>query len=324
MTKNKIKGSIMLLLTALIWGVAFVAQSDGMNYVGPFTYGASRYLIGGAALMPVIAVFGAGRRKRAEKEEAPLKTTFIGGICCGVVLFVAGSFQQFGVKYTTVGKAGFITALYIIIVPLIQFVLYRRSSLKLWLCTAAAIAGFYLLCINGDSGISSGDLLVLACALFFAMHIMVIDRFNSKSANGLIMSCIQFFTAGILSLICMFIFEKPAITDILAAWLPILYAGIMSSGVGYTMQILGQRHTDPTTATLIMSLESVFSALAGWVLLGEVLSIKELSGCALVFAAVVAAQIDIPSKKSGAPDKITERSGIRKDTGKEDEKRISE
>ncbi len=318
----------MLFFTALIWGVAFVAQSDGMNYVGPFTYNATRMLIGGCALMPVCAVFGAGRRKRTEaetekanaKEAAPLKTTFIGGICCGVVLFVAGSLQQFGVKYTTVGKAGFITALYIIIVPLIQFVLYRRSSLKLWLCSACAIAGFYLLCINGDSGVSAGDLLVLACALFFAVHIMVIDRFNSKNANGLIMSCIQFFTAGIVSFVCMFIFEKPVFEDILAAWLPILYGGVMSSGVAYTMQILGQRYTEPTTATLIMSLESVFSALAGWVLLGQVLSIKELSGCALVFAAVVAAQIDIPSKKL----KKTERSGIRKDTGKEDEKRIIE
>lgn len=317
---KKLKGNLILLLTALIWGVAFVAQSDGMNYVGPFTYGASRYLIGGVALIPVIALFGAGRIKRAEKEEAPLRTTIIGGICCGTALFVAGSFQQFGIMYTTVGKAGFITALYIIIVPLIQFVIFRRSSLKLWLCTAVAIAGFYLLCINGDSGISYGDLLVLACAFCFAVHIMVIDRFNSKNTNGIIMSCIQFFTAGILSFICMFIFEKPAMPDILAAWLPILYAGVMSSGVAYTMQIIGQRYTDPTTATLIMSLESVFSALAGWVLLGEVLSIKELSGCALVFVAVIAAQIDIPSKKTNK----TERSGIRKDTGKKDEKRITE
>lgn len=287
----------MLLATALIWGLAFVAQSDGMNYVGPFTYNATRTLLGGFVLIPVIALLKAldkhGKSDEAPQKKAPLRTTIIGGICCGIVFFIAGSLQQIGITMTTVGKAGFITALYIVIVPLIGVILYRKTSLKIWLCAAVAVAGFYLLCINEGFSVSSGDLLVLLCAVFFAVHITVIDRFNAKNTDGTLMSCIQFFTAGIMMLVCMFIFEKPDIDAIMAAWLPILYGGVMSCGVAYTLQILGQRHTEPTVATLIMSLESVFAALFGWLLLHETLSLKELAGCALVFVAVIFAQIDI-------------------------------
>ncbi|MBQ3841875.1 MAG: DMT family transporter [Ruminiclostridium sp.] len=296
MTK-KLRGNIMLLATALIWGLAFVAQSDGMNYVGPFTYNATRTLLGGFVLIPVIALLKAldkhGKSDEAPQKKAPLRTTIIGGICCGIVFFIAGSLQQIGITMTTVGKAGFITALYIVIVPLIGVILYRKTSLKIWLCAAVAVAGFYLLCINEGFSVSSGDLLVLLCAVFFAVHITVIDRFNAKNTDGTLMSCIQFFTAGIMMLVCMFIFEKPDIDAIMAAWLPILYGGVMSCGVAYTLQILGQRHTEPTVATLIMSLESVFAALFGWLLLHETLSLKELAGCALVFVAVIFAQIDI-------------------------------
>lgn len=296
---KKLRGSIMLLMTAMIWGLAFVAQSDGMNYVGPFTYNASRTLLGGVVLIPVIALFRLipQKNKADTPKNAPLKTTITGGIVCGTVFFVASTLQQIGITMTTAGKAGFVTALYIVIVPIIGVIVYHKTTLKIWICCVIAIAGFYFLCITEDFGVSTGDLLVLACAFFFAVHIMVIDRFNAKNTDGTLMSCIQFFTAGIMMLVCMFIFEQPDIDAVFAAWLPILYGGVMSCGIAYTLQILGQRHTEPTVATLIMSLESVFAALSGWLLLGESLSIKELCGCALVFIAVVLAQIDIKKRR---------------------------
>lgn len=282
----------MLLITSLIWGTAFVAQSEGMNYVEPFTYNAMRTLLGGIVLIPVIILFRIiGKRNGSPPVQYSLKNTIIGGLCCGVVLFAASSFQQAGIAQTTAGKAGFVTALYIVIVPILGLFIRKRVPLKMWLFVAVAIAGFWLLCINEDFRISTGDLLVLVCAVFFAAHIMVIDHFNEKNTDGILMACIQFFTAAVFMLICMFIFEKPDINNIIEARTTILYTGIMSSGIAYTLQILGQRHTDPTVATLLMSLESVFAALSGWALLGEKLSIKELSGCGLVFTAVVLAQL---------------------------------
>lgn len=288
----------MLLITAVIWGSAFVAQSDGMNYVGPFTYNGCRTLLGGIVLIPVIALLRGISRKdggsSAADRKASLKTTIAGGIICGILFFFASMLQQYGIAMTTVGKAGFVTALYVVIVPLIGFIIYRKASLKVWICCLIAIAGFYLLCINEGFSISAGDLLVLLCAVLYACHIMTVDHFNSKNADGTLMSCIQFFTAGTIMLICMLIIEKPDIDSILAAWLPICYGGILSCGVAYTLQIIGQRYTDPTIATLLMSLESVFAALSGWLLLNESLSLKELGGCALVFIAVIAAQVNIP------------------------------
>lgn len=297
---GKARGNIMLLLTAAIWGLAFVAQSDGMNYVGPFTYNACRTLIGGIVLIPVIALLRRLPDKNAQPaEKAPLKTTVTGGIVCGLIFFVAGMLQQFGILYTTAGKAGFVTALYVIIVPILEFLVYRKTSLKIWICAVIAIIGFYFLCIKEGFSVSFGDILVLACAVFYACHIMVVDRFNAKNADGTLMSCIQFFTAGTIMLVCMFVFEQPSVGAITNAWLPILYGGVMSCGVAYTLQIIGQRYTHPTTATLLMSLESVFAALSGWLILGEALSFRELTGCALVFAAVVLAQIDIKFKNKG-------------------------
>jgi drug/metabolite transporter (DMT)-like permease len=204
--------------------------------------------------------------------------------------------QQYGISMTTAGKAGFVTALYIVIVPVIGFIIYRRTSLKVWICCLIAIAGFYLLCIKEGFSISPGDILVLLCAFFYAVHIMLVDRFNSKNIDGTLMSCIQFFTAGTMMLICMFIFEKPDMNAVLSAWLPILYGGVMSCGIAYTLQILGQRCTEPAAASLLMSLESVFAAVSGWLILGESLSVKEICGCALVFIAVVLAQIDFKRK----------------------------
>ena len=291
MIKN-FKGSIMLLITSIIWGTAFVAQSEGMNYVEPFTYNAMRTLLGGVVLIPVMILFRfSDKRNGKKKSSCSLKNTVIGGICCGVALFIASSFQQAGIAQTTAGKAGFVTALYIVIVPMIGIFLHKKMPLRMWLFIAIALAGFWLLCIKQDIGISSGDLLVFFGAIAFAVHITVIDYFNQKNTDGILMSCIQFFTAGLLMLICMFIFEKPTIPNIMGAGGTILYAGILSCGVAYTLQILGQKHTNPTLATMLMSLESVFAALSGWLILGEKLSIKEFIGCVLIFAAVILAQL---------------------------------
>lgn len=289
---KKFKGSIMLLITSIIWGTAFVAQSEGMNYVEPFTYNAMRTLLGGVVLIPIMILFRfSDKRNGKEKSSCSLKNTVIGGICCGIALFIASSFQQAGIAQTTAGKAGFVTALYIVIVPMIGIFLHKKMPLRMWLFIAIALAGFWLLCIKQDIGISSGDLLVFFGAIFFAVHITVIDYFNQKNTDGVLMSCIQFFTAGLLMLICMFIFEKPTIPNIMGAGGTILYAGILSCGVAYTLQILGQKHTNPTLATMLMSLESVFAALSGWLILGEKLSIKEFIGCVLIFAAVILAQL---------------------------------
>lgn len=299
---RKFRGNFMLLIAALIWGTAFVAQSKGMNYVQPFTYNAARTLLGGIVLIPVIAVFRKYGRlsNESNKSKSNSRTTVLGGIVCGIFLFIASSFQQSGISMTTAGKAGFITALYIIIVPLIELLLHKKSNPMVWIYVFIAAAGFYLLCIKDDFNIGKGDLLVLCCAFFYALHIMAIDHFNSKNADGMLMSCIQFFTAGFLMIIFMFIFEKPQLNSILNAKYTILYAGIMSSGAAYTLQIFGQRDASPTSATLIMSLESVFAALSGWLFLNEILSMKEFVGCLLVFAAVILAQLKSSdgSKKS--------------------------
>lgn len=287
--------SAMLTLTALIWGVAFVAQSEGMNYVGGFTFNGCRFLVGGAVLIPCIyflrKVNGAQTGQWSDEERAHRrKTGIIGGLCCGVAICVASSLQQFGIAHTTVGKAGFITSLYIVIVPLFGLFLRKKVGLNIWLSVAIAAAGMYLLCVTEGFTIGYGDFLVLLCAVGFSFHILVIDYFSPK-ADGVLISCIQFFTAGVISCILMFVFEKPTWSAVFSAWAPILYAGVMSCGIGYTLQVVAQKNIEPTIASLIMSLESVFSVLAGWVLLGQKMSPRELMGCALVFGAILLAQI---------------------------------
>ena len=291
---KKLRGSLMLLTAAFIWGTAFVAQSKGMDYVAHFTYNAVRTLIGGVVLIPMVFLFGQKSRRKASENNN--KISFIGGIICGLVLFAASSFQQLGISLTSAGKAGFITALYVVIVPVISIIFGQKSSLKMWICAFTAIIGFYLLCIKEGFGLSKGDLYVLICAVFYSVHIIVIDHFNSKGAEPVKMSCVQFFTAGSIMMICMFIFESPALSAVWAAKYTILYAGVMSCGVAYTLQIIGQKYTESTAAALIMSLESVFAALAGWIILSEHMSMKEFAGCILVFAAVVFSQLDISFK----------------------------
>ncbi len=220
-----------------------------------------------------------------------------GGVCCGVCLFAASNFQQFGIRYTTVGKAGFITACYIVIVPVIGIFLKKACGRLLWVSVAMAVVGLYFLCMTETLTIGKGDFLVFICALLFSLHILVIDYFSPRT-DGVKMSCIQFFVCGILSGIAMLFTEEPHLADIFAAWIPILYAGIMSCGVAYTLQIVGQKGMNPTVASLILSLESCISVLAGWLILGQKLSVRELSGCLIMFGAIILAQLPGKQEKS--------------------------
>lgn len=302
MKKMTVKNVCMLVLTAFIWGVAFVAQSVGMNYIKPFTFSCVRSLLGGIVLIPCIwlldrlnAKKGGSEEKKKPMTKSEKKLLLTGGICCGLALCVASNLQQIGIQYTTVGKAGFITALYIVLVPIFGIFLKKKVGLKIWISVAIAVAGLYLLCITEKLTIGKGDFLVLLCAVVFTIHIMVIDYFSPK-VDGVRMSCIQFLVTGILSSVPMFLFEKPDISAIFAAAVPLLYAGVMSCGVAYTLQIVAQKDADPTVASLILSLESVFSVLAGWVVLKQVLSMKEIAGCILMFGAIILAQL--PDKKN--------------------------
>lgn len=304
---KNIKNSLILLLTATIWGVAFVAQSAGMEYVGGFTFNCIRSLIGGVVLIPCI--FWLRQRKAKEQGTLPIyenaggtsdfrernKVLFTGGVSCGVVLFVASNLQQHGIKYTSVGKAGFITALYIVLVPVLGLFLHKKVGKLIWLGLVFAVAGLYLLCISEQFTVGYGDLLVLACAAVFAVHILVIDYFAPR-VDCVAMSCIQFFTCGILSGIPMLLFEEVSMARLVDAAGPILYAGVLSCGVAYTLQIIGQKNMNPTVASMILSLESVISVLAGLILLQQRLSQRELLGCALMFVAVVLSQL--PQKES--------------------------
>ena len=287
------KNNILLVLTALIWGCAFVAQSVGMDYVGPFTFNMARFLIGAILLLPVIWFMDRQRKTGAEKG-AGQKTLIIGGICCGIALAVASTLQQWGILFTTVGKAGFITAMYIVIVPLLGIFIGKKVRPLIIGCVAIAVVGFYFLCMTESLRLGLGDFLVLLCAIAFSIHILVIDHFSPK-VDGVKMSAIQFLTAAIISAVPTLLWEQPVFTEILQAWQPVLYAGVMSCGVAYTLQIIAQKNADPTVASLLLSLESVFSVLAGWVLLGQGLSLKELFGCLLIFCAIILAQL--PEKK---------------------------
>ncbi len=299
MKSFNIKNSLILLLTATIWGSAFVAQSVGMEYVKPFTFTTVRSIIGGIVLIPYILI-SQKLKKNAKANEASseknVKTLIIGGICCGIILCIASNFQQIGIQYTTVGRAGFITACYIIIVPIISLIFFKKKcDYKLWIAVALSLAGLYLLCITDGLSIGKGDLLIFICAIFFSLHILVIDYF-SPMADGVKMSCIQFFVCGIISLIPALLTEEINFKIMLDAWAPILYAGVLSSGVAYTLQIVGQKNMNPTVASLILSMESCISVIAGFLILHQTLTIREVFGCILMFAAIILAQL--PSKKS--------------------------
>lgn len=294
------KNLSLLFLTAFIWGTAFVAQAVGMDHIGPLTFNMARSFVGGVALIPVCLVFArikSPEQRQAEKKER--KTLLLGGLCCGAALGVASALQQLGIQYTTVGKAGFITALYIVIVPILGLFLRKKVGVKLWVSVVIAVFGLYLLCMSGSLALQKGDFLVLLCAVVFSIHIMVIDYFSPK-VDGVQMSCIQFFVAGILSAVGMLVMEGvPSPHALAVSWVPILYAGALSSGVGYTLQIIGQKGVNPTIASLVLSLESVISVLAGWVILHQSLSSREALGCVLMFCAIILAQLP-EKKKEGA------------------------
>ncbi len=303
------KNIFLLALTALIWGVAFVAQSVGMEYVGPFTFNAVRFLIGGGVLLPVVLLSQKNNDVKADHGKAGLAKVsgdrhnqrwelLVGGICCGLALCVASCLQQIGIGYTTVGKAGFITAMYIVIVPLLGIFFKKKTSWLVWVSVVLAAVGLYFLCMTESLRVGRGDLYVLACAVVFSVHILLIDHFSPK-VNGVALSCIQFFVSGFIAGIAALIWEQPDLVSILAAWAPILYAGVLSSGVGYTLQVVGQKGVDPTVASLVLSLESGFSVLAGWVLLGQGLSGREWMGCGLMAVAIVLAQLPAPGSAKG-------------------------
>ena len=301
---NKTKNTFLLLLTAFIWGVAFVAQSVGMDYVGPLTFNGSRFIIGAIFLIPCIAFLDKLKEKENQAAgknipEAPQnkKVLITGGICCGIAIAAASTLQQYGIAYTTVGKAGFITALYIVIVPILGIFLKRKPRLIIWFSVLLALVGLYFLCMTDSLSFSKGDTLVLLCAFVFSLHIMIIDHF-SPMVDGVRMSCIQFAVAGVLCGIPALIFEHPTFSSLIAAWAPILYAGILSCGVAYTLQIVAQKNYDPTVASLLLSLESVFSVLAGWVILHQSLSPREIFGCVLVFIAIILVQLPAPKTKT--------------------------
>ena len=308
---HKLRNTFFLFLTAMIWGAAFVAQSVSMDYIGPFTFICLRSVIGGLFLIPVIIVLD-GIRKKNQNESANVvssentlynieteekqrlswknKQLIEGGIVCGIFLFFANCFQQTGIQYTTVGKAGFITTFYIIIVPLIGLFFKKYCGILTWSGVVIALAGLYFLCITQKLTIQRGDALILCCSVLYAGQILAIDHYN-PFVDGVKMSCIQFLTGGVLGAVFMFLFENPSVAMILSAAGPILYTGIMSTGVGYTLQIVGQKGLNPTVAALILSLESVFSALSGYVFLHQVLTTRELIGCVLMFIAIVLAQL---------------------------------
>lgn len=301
MKKQQIRNSILLLLAACIWGVAFVAQSVAMDHIGPYTFSCIRFLLGGIVLLPVIGIFSVSGKGRSVKAESSVwkrnRLLIIGGICCGIALCVASNLQQIGIITTSAGKAGFITAFYIVFVPIVNLFFGKKSSLLIWLSVALALVGLYLLCITESFSINQGDVYLLLCAIVFSAHILIIDHF-SPLVDGVKMSCIQFFVAGILSAIPMLLFENPSFAQLKAASVSILYAGIMSCGVAYTLQIVGQKNMNPTIASLILSLESVVSVLAGWIILHQALSTREIIGCVLMFGAIILAQL--PSKHSAS------------------------
>ncbi len=296
MSFKTIRANLLLVLTAMLWGAAFVAQSTAMDEIGPFIFNGVRMLIGSIVLIPVLYVVNRIEQKKPDYKpmtKADWKVLIIGGVICGVALFSASTFQNYGLLYTGAGKAGFITTLYVVLVPILGLIFLRQKNHWLtWLYAGIAVVGFYFLALgDGFGNINKGDMLVLVCAILFAVHILIIDHFSTR-ANGVALSCIQFFICGVISIVASLIFKEDIslVTMLEAKW-SILYAGICSCGIAYTLQIVAQKDTDPTVAALLMSLESVFAALFGWLILKEQLSSSEYLGCAIVFLAVILSQI---------------------------------
>lgn len=307
MKSKKLTGNLMLLLAAVIWGTTFVAQSEGMDYMGPLTYQALRSILGGLFLIPLILIKDLFKKKKGSYSPPSRKTqkrTLFVGVLCGIILTVAALLQQYGIALGTTGdKAGFITALYIVLVPVFGLFLKKRVHPIIWIGVALAVLGLYFLCIQNNFTVLPCDLITLGCAVVFALHIITIDNLAAP-LDGIRISCIQFFTSAVISGIAMFIFESPSFSAVMSGWFFVVYAGVLSSGVAYTLQILGQQRTEPCVASILMSMESLFAVLGTIVftaLTGSVQlpTAREWIGCALMFTAIILAQLpDIIKKKN--------------------------
>lgn len=296
--KQNFRGSLALVIATVIWGSTFIAQSVGMDLIEPFTFQAVRCGLGGLFLLPVIFCFDKAKDKHANHFRLwKSRRLWIAGTICGISLYVAGGLQQMGLVDTSAGKAGFITAMYIVLVPILGLFLKQKPTPMAWLSVAIATVGLYLLSCVGVTSINRGDLLLMACALAYAVQITLIDRFTGD-LDPLRVNCIQALVTSVLSAVTMVLTETPVWEKITVCWLPLCYAGILSMGVGYSLQIIGQKYLSPTPASLIMSLESVFALLCSWLLLHETLTLWEGLGCVLVFAAVVLSQIPVKKRSS--------------------------
>lgn len=294
---RSVRANLLLTLTALIWGAAFVAQDVAADTLGAFTFNGLRMALAALAMLPVIGALDRRARKAGQdaswrRMNPPQRRTLItAGVCCGAMLALASAFQQMGIAMGTgAGKAGFITALYIVLVPLLGMLWGRRPAWLVWVAVLLSVGGLYLLCIGEGFTIAPGDGLLILCALCFSGHILVVDHF-SRRTDCVRMSCLQFATAAVLCMSAAVLAEPFDVETIVACAVPLLYAGVLSGAVGYTLQIVAQKDTDPTVASLLMSLESVFAVLAGWVLLGDVLTARELLGCVLMMGGIVLAQL---------------------------------
>lgn len=296
MKTKQIRNSFLLILTAFIWGIAFVAQSEGGDAVGPFSFNCIRSFIGCFVLLPVIRIMDQMNLSKKPKDKEEKKKLWKAGIACGFFLFVASNLQQLGINLgTPAGKAGFLTACYIVLVPILGIFFHKKCHWNVWVGVGITLIGLYLLCLNGSFYLQVSDILVILCALVFAFQILTVDHYN-PFVDGVRLSCIQLFVTGILTSIPMFLFEMNSnwVSQFtIQAWIPILYAGIGSCGIAYTLQIIGQNEVNPTIASLLMSLESVFSVIAAWILLHQQLSTRQLWGCVCIFAAIILAQLPI-------------------------------
>ena len=290
MRKTTPKGIILLLLTAVIWGSSFVAQSIGMESIDAFTFTALRTTLGALVLIPVIIIFN--------RKFDTRPSTLIAGVVLGFVFSIAQNLQQFAFYYSTSGKIAFITAFYMFFVPLFSIFLRKKVRLIVWCSIILGLIGLFLICINPEdmTAINPGDMLAFGCAIFFAVQIMLIDHFTGKDINGVQLSFMQFVVAAAISWVCMFVFEKPELPNIITAAPALAYSGIMSCGIAYTLQILGQKHASPVVASLLMCLESVFAVITAALVLQEMMSVRELAGCIIMFAAIVISQL--PSRTS--------------------------
>ncbi len=299
---NVAKSNLLLLLAAAIWGFAFVAQRIGMDHVGPFTYNGVRFLLGALSLLPLILFYKKGAKDQVQDKQG-IKNVMKTGFIAGTILFLGASLQQIGLLYTTAGKAAFITCLYIVLVPLVGIFLKQYISMTTWLGSVVAIIGLYLLCVKDSFFISYGEVLELIGAFFWTFHILVIDRFSRK-VDVLQLSFFQFITCSALSLVTALLIETISLEGLRLALVPILYGGICSVGIAYTLQVVGQKHAQPSHAAIILSMETVFAALGGWLILNEILGFQELLGCVIMLAGMLLSQLQNINKTGSEKQKV--------------------